>query len=61
MQLIMGEGDALGATTTRVLANITNGADTDTRRDCDQSPPGTSSAATANLVLANGMVVSASN
>lgn len=60
VQLIMGEGDALGATTTRVLANITNGADTDTAAIVIKVT-GTSTASTANLILANGMIVTASN
>lgn len=60
VQLITGEADALGATTTRVLANITNGAEVDTGAIVVKVT-GTSSAATANLILANGMSVSVVN
>lgn len=60
VQLIMGEADSLGATTTRVLANITNGAETDTSAIVIKVT-GTSSAATANLILGNGLTVGGVN
>jgi hypothetical protein len=60
VQLVLGEADALGATTTRVLANITTGADTDTNAIVIKVT-GQSSVATANLILANGIIINASN
>lgn len=60
VQLIMGEGDSAGATITRVLANITNGAEVDTAAIVIKVT-GQSTAATANLVLCNGLMVNFSN
>lgn len=60
VQLILGEADAVGATTARVLANITNGAE-DTTAAIVIKVTGQSSVGTANLILANGMTILGSN
>lgn len=60
VQMALMQYDALGATTARSLGNITNGAETDTSA-ITIKVTGTSSAATANLILCNGLVISGSN
>lgn len=52
--------DALGATTTRSLGNVTNGSETDTAAITIKIT-GQSTAATANLVLCNGFTITGAN
>lgn len=60
VQLIISEVDALGATTTRTISNITNGAEVDTAAIVIKVT-GQSSVGTANLLLCNGLIVRLSN
>jgi hypothetical protein len=60
VQLIITEVDALGATTTRTISNITNGAEVDTAAIVIKVT-GQSSVGTANLLLCNGFTVRLSN
>lgn len=60
VQMAITEVDALGATTVRTITVTTNGAETDTAGIVIKVT-GTSSVGTANLILANGLVVSGAN